>query len=125
MIIRSSAPGRPVHLPPGSGSAWPGERLSSFSRLRVNYLLWLLLVITNLTDVLASKHALAHGATELNPIVALLLEAHGITGLVVFKGVWLVALLVLVPLIKGWVQWLFVLVSMAYVLLAVYHLYHL
>ncbi len=93
-------------------------------RLRINFLLWLLLVLTNVTDVLASRYALAHGAVELNPIVAALLDAHGISGLVLFKGFWLVLLLILLPYIKGWLQWLYGFVSVAYLLLSAYHLYH-
>ena len=110
----------PVHDSP----VHDGERFPSLSTTRINLLLWLLLVITNVTDVLASKHALAHGAIELNPIVALLLESHGMTGLVVVKGFWMVLLLLLLPYVRGWVQWLYALVVFAYLLLSVYHLYH-
>ncbi len=131
MIIRPTDPGRPATSLPLDEAARSVARPRDaagpryWSRLRINYLLWFLLVATNVTDVLASKHALANGAVELNPIVARLLEAHGITGLVVFKGVWLLLVLVLVPYIRGWTQSLYVFVSFAYVLLAAYHFYHL
>ena len=100
------------------------EQPPPVSALRTNLLLWLLLVVTNVTDVLASRHALARGATELNPIVALLLDHHGMTGLVVVKGLWLILLLMLLPYIRGWVQRLYALVALAYLVLSAYHLYH-
>ncbi len=95
------------------------------SLLRLNYLLWVLLVVANITDVLASKHAFERGAIELNPIANLLLEAHGIAGLAVFKALWLVILLSLLRFIEGWVQWLFVFACAVYFALALYHLHHL
>ena len=131
MIIRPSERRDPAVLPRFRTPALPfkqrrqGQPPPTVAHLRVNYLLWLLLVLTNVTDVLASRHALAHGAVELNPLVARLLEAHGINGLMLIKGFWLALLLVLVPYLRGWVQWLYASVSTAYVLLAAYHLYHL
>ena len=102
-----------------------GQAQTDSSRLRLNYFLWVLLVVANITDVLASKHAFERGAIELNPIARLLLEAHGIVGLAVFKALWLVVLLILVRFVKGWIQWLFVFACAVYFALALYHLRHL
>ena len=130
MIIRPSADSRPATASRAGVSAVPAiwlryrDRALAAPGLRVNFLLWLLLLLTNITDVLASRYALARGAVELNPNVAVLLEAHGISGLVLFKGLWLVLLLLLLPYIKGWLQWLYGFVSLAYLLLSAYHLYH-
>ncbi len=110
-----------------SPDSWPSDRQAqpNPSLLRIYYLLWVLLVVANITDLLASKHAFERGAIELNPIANLLLEAHGIAGLAVFKAFWLAVLLSLVRFIKGWVQWLYVFACAVYFALAVYHLHHL
>ncbi len=131
MIIHPSEKGRvgesvAVDVPASPGS-WLRDRQTqpTPSLLRLNYLLWILLVVTNITDVLASKHAFERGAVELNPIAHLLLEAHGIVGLALFKALWLAILLSLVRFIKGWVQWLYVFACVVYLALAIYHLHHL
>lgn len=103
-----------AHLAP----TLPKWRLTPFG---VNCVAWVVLVAANAVDVLASRYAFSLGVSELNPLVARLLDAYGIAGLVVVKAVFLAALLVLLPRMNGKLRLLLVFTCIVYVTVVVYH----
>ena len=90
--------------------------------LGLNYLLWGALVAANAIDVLASRYAFSLGVSELNPLVARLLDAYGVVGLSAVKAVLLAALLVLLPRVTGKLQVLLVFTCIVYAAVVAYHL---
>ena len=91
----------------------------------LNRYLWLLLAVTNLVDVLASRRAFEFGMAELNPVIDSLLSAYGIAGVALFKAFWLGVLFFLLPHIKGWTQILLACACAAYFALTVLHIWNL
>ena len=91
----------------------------------LNVYLWLLLVATNLVDLLASRRAFAIGIDELNPVVDAILVDQGIWGIGLFKAFWLLVLLLLLPRIQGWTQALLAFACLVYFALTLLHLWHL
>lgn len=65
-------------------------------------ILWAFLLLANLADVIATSQAFAMGIAEANPISAWIAARWGITGLTLHKFVWLVAIVYLLPYIRGW-----------------------
>ena len=102
------------------GLARPGQ--ASPRARHLNRYLWVLLAVTNLVDLLASRRAFALGIGELNPIVDLLFSAYGIASIALFKLFWLVALLVLLPYVRGWTQALFAFACVIYLGLTMLHI---
>lgn len=104
-------------------TAWPEPSASaSASGVRLNALLWTLLLAANLVDVLASRQAFGIGVGELNPIVELLLLEYGMAGVIVPKLFWMTVLLLLLPYIRGWTRALFAMTCTVYLALTVVHL---
>lgn len=98
---------------------------ASAQELELNRYLWLLLVVTNLVDVLASRRAFQFGVDELNPIVDGMLSQYGILGVAVFKTFWLAVLLALLPFVHGWSQKFLAVACSAYLVLTVLHIWFL
>lgn len=92
---------------------------------RMNLFLWLLLVATNVIDVLGTGRAFDFGIGELNPIVAGLHAQFGMAGLISFKMFFLSLLFFLLPHVRTWTRALFVAVCSAYVALSVAHVWFL
>ena len=92
---------------------------------RLNLYLWLLLVVTNLVDVLGTQRAFALGISELNPIIASIYAAYGIVAIVIFKGVFLGILGLTLPWIRGWTRALLAGACCAYLALTVAHIWYL
>ena len=65
--------------------------------MRLNLYLWVFLVVTNAVDVLASRRAFELGIAESNRVVDLILANFGLLGVVLFKGFWLLILMLLLP----------------------------
>jgi hypothetical protein len=103
----------------------PPQQKSHPSDRHLNRYLWLLLVVTNVVDVLASRRAFEFGIEELNPIVDSVLSAYGIWGIALFKALWLGVLLVLLPHIRGWTRMLLAFACLAYFALTVLHIWNL
>lgn len=91
----------------------------------LNRYLWVFLVITNVVDVLASRRAFQFGIAEVNPIVDLIISYFGIWGLAVFKVLWILMLMPLLPYIKGWTQAMLGLACLAYFVLTIAHIWFL
>ena len=66
------------------------------------FVLWVFLLVANLIDVAATSQAFAMGIEEANPISAWIADRWGVTGLTLHKLVWLVAIVYLLPHIRGW-----------------------
>lgn len=99
-------------------------RVSSQGR-RLNFYLWLLLAVTNLVDVLATRRAFNIGIDELNPIVALVYAQYGIGAVAAIKVPFLVMLCFLLPYIRGWTRTMLVLACSAYLALTFAHIWYL
>ena len=91
--------------------------------LAVAFLLWLLLLLANILDYSATKHALGHGIFEVNPGVARLIDLQAFNLVLGFKVICLVILLVLLRHIVGWKLNLMAFVASVYLALATYHIY--
>lgn len=103
-----------------SGLARPGQ--ASPRARHLNRYLWVLLAVTNLVDLLASRRAFALGIGELNPIVDSLFSTYGIASVALFKAFWLVALLILLPYVRGWIQAFFAFACVVYLGLTMLHI---
>jgi len=108
----------------GTRSVAAPIRVSSQDK-RLNLYLWLLLTVTNIVDVLATRRAFEIGIDELNPIVALLYAEYGIGAVAAFKLPFLLLLLFLLPHIRGWTRGLLVLACSAYLALTFAHIWYL
>lgn len=97
-------------------------RASQQSGVQINHVLWMVLLVTNLIDLSASDHAFSRGLVELNPIMSALYLRFGNAGLALFKGFWLLALLLLIPYIRGWTQKPLAFSGLVYLGLAISHL---
>jgi hypothetical protein len=84
-------------------------------------ILWGFLLIANLGDVIATSQALAMGVAEANPISAWIAERWGIAGLTLHKFVWLIAIVYLLPYIRGWTYGLLGFACGVYAALMVVH----
>lgn len=92
---------------------------------RVNLLLWGLLAAMNLIDLLATRSAFDFGIAELNPVVAQLHTAYGMSGIALCKAALLGLLLVLLPHIRGWLRVLFAAACLIYLVLTGIHVWYL
>ncbi|MCZ6888382.1 MAG: DUF5658 family protein [Gammaproteobacteria bacterium] len=102
-------------------STWASHQ-DFLPRSHLNIVLWCLLALTNVVDVLASRRAYEIGIGEMNPVVSMLLTQYGVLGIALFKGFWLLLLLLLLSRIAGWTQKLFVCACLIYIALAAYHI---
>ncbi len=101
-------------------STWASHQ--DLPRSHLNIVLWCSLALTNAVDVLASRRAYEIGIGEMNPVVSMLLTQYGVLGIALFKGFWLLLLLLLLSRITGWTQKLFACACLIYIALAVYHI---
>lgn len=116
---------RPAALYGRLAAASSATRITSPRGLRLNHHLWLLLVLTNIIDVIGTGRAFQLGIGELNPIVAAVHGGFGMPGLISLKGLFLGALLYLLPFVRSWTRILFILVCSAYLSLTFAHIWYL
>jgi hypothetical protein len=89
-----------------------------------NVFLWLVLLMTNLIDIMFSYAAFAKGAVEINPTVSIIIRQFGYIGLAFQKGIPIGALLILLPYIRGKLQYLLGFSVLVYLVLASYLTFH-
>jgi len=92
---------------------------------RLNFYLWLLLVVTNVIDVLGTRRAFSVGIHELNPIVEFFYAQFGMISIAFAKAVFLVLLYFLIPHIRGFNRALFVFACCVYLALTFAHVWYL
>jgi len=108
----------------GVGSVAAPITVSAQGR-RLNLCLWLLLSVTNVVDVLATRRAFQIGIEELNPIVALVYSQYGIGAVAALKVPFLILLCCLIPYIRGWTRGLLILACGIYLTLTAAHIWYL
>ncbi|HPV28171.1 MAG TPA: DUF5658 family protein, partial [Deltaproteobacteria bacterium] len=72
-------------------------------------------------DVAFSCYAFSRGCGELNPVIELVWDKWGVSGLTLLKSIFLFVLLVLLPYVGGWKLKLLILCCSMYACLAIYH----
>jgi hypothetical protein len=105
--------------------ARPSSPLASDQGRHLNLYLWVLLVVTNLVDVLGTSRAFEIGIGELNPVVDVVHATFGISGLVTAKVIFLSLLFFLLPYVRTWTRALFAFACSAYLALTVAHIWYL
>lgn len=107
-----------------AGAGFIPARVPAADR-RLNLYLWLLLVVTNLVDVLGTQRAFALGIGELNPLIAAIYAEHGIVAVALFKSVFLGILGMTLPWIRGFNRALLAGACCAYLALTAAHIWYL
>ena len=90
--------------------------------LRINILLWLILVVGNLLDLLVTYYAFSQGAIEANPFMFFICTKYGNLALAFYKGLLLGVLLFLLPFIKNIFQKGLIFSCSVYILLVISHI---
>ena len=90
-------------------------------RLSWNFLLWYILAATNLIDTLVTYYVFAKGGIEVNPAMAFFCVQFGEISIAFFKWIVLGMLLVLLPLIRVYLQKLLYLASVFYIVVVFTH----
>jgi len=88
---------------------------------RLNILLWLILVVTNLLDLLVTYYAFSKGAIEANPLMFLLCTNYGNMAMAFYKGLLLGMLMFLLPFIRNFLQKCLIFSCSVYVILVISH----
>ena len=105
--------------------ATPAGVTASQQGRRLNLWLWILLCVTNLVDVLATRRAFDLGIGELNPIVETFFVTYGIGSVAIFKALFLGMLWFTLPWIRSWTRALLGLACAAYFALTLMHIWYL
>ncbi len=113
-------PGR-SSAPVSIDAAPSGEHTVSDAPCSLRMTLWTVLYLANVIDVAFSCYAFSRGCGELNPVIELVWDKWGVSGLTLLKSIFLFVLLVLLPYVGGWKLKLLILCCSMYACLAIYH----
>ena len=93
----------------------------NISSIRLNIVLWSILMLTNLTDIIFSYKIFSEGGVEINPLMSALCTKFGNVALSFYKGFILGVLFILLPYVKNKLQSFLLLSCIAYIILVISH----
>ncbi len=91
---------------------------------KTNIILWMILVFTNLVDIMYTYYVFSKDGIECNPILIFMCSKFGNISIAFFKGFLLGFLFLLLPFIRGWLQKLLFFPCLVYCILIITYVFN-